>query len=154
MGRTEVFQDGMRFCGADPIIKMESLSSNSQCRLRVDRLCMLLLTMTCLLSVTCIASFAATISPGLQAVLQASPAGEEISVIVNLAGKADLSQIKDFNKELRRSKIIKTLKDQADLRQGPLRALLQNRRSKRLIALWISNPIAVTVPASLNRVCP
>ncbi len=94
-------------------------------------------------------SSAVVITPGLLRVLQSSIPSAEVSVIVNLAGKADLSQIRDLNKELRRSRIIKALKDKADLTQGPLKALLRNRNSKRLIPLWISNSIAVTVSASV-----
>ena len=98
---------------------------------------------------------AAVVNPELQAILQTVPSGQEIPVIINLADKADVNQIitpasnTREGKANRRNAVAKALKDKADKTQGPLKALLQGRGGKKMKSLWITNSVAVTVPASV-----
>ena len=99
---------------------------------------------------------AAVIDPDLQAVLQAGPPDQEIPVIISLADKVDINQIPIVpannmreGKAYRRNAFAKALKDKADTTQGPLMELLQGRGGKKMKSLWITNSIAVTVPASV-----
>jgi len=102
-------------------------------------------------------SRAAVITPDLRQALQsAGPAGD-VSVIINLADKADLKQIAAVapnriagsDKVRKRDAIIKALRDKANLTQKSLRTLLQNRGAKKVKPLWITNSVAATVPASV-----
>lgn len=102
-----------------------------------------------LLFLTVIASQAAVLSTDLQSALQSRSSRKEIPIIVNLSDKVDLSQIREADRHLKRLKMINALKEKADLTQGPLKALLESRGSKRIIPLWIKNAIAVTVPRTL-----
>jgi subtilisin family serine protease len=95
-------------------------------------------------------SQAGAISPDLQAALQFSAPSEEISVIINLSDKADLSVLtREKNKSLRRMMITRQLKNKAGMTQGPLKAFLQGRGPKRMIPLWIINGLATTIPAQI-----
>ncbi len=100
---------------------------------------------------------AVVVSPDLQGVLQAAPSNEEVPVIINLADKVDISKItfvtpstNEANvKALKRKVIVDALKTKAGNTHGPLTALLQARGGKKIEPLWITNSIAVTVPASV-----
>ncbi len=92
-------------------------------------------------------SQAGEISPGLQSILQSSAPSEEIPVIINLSAKVDITFIQDGDKNLRRARIIRALKENADLTQGQTKAFLQTLNLTRIIPLWITNGIAATVPA-------
>ena len=95
---------------------------------------------------------AGVISPDLQSVLRSSVPSEEISVIITLSDRVDLTPIKDEkDKHLRRAKIVKELKDKADTTQGSLKDFIQSQGPKRMVPLWIINGIAVTVPAGTVR---
>ncbi len=98
---------------------------------------------------------AATVSPDLQAVLQTAPSSQEVAIIINLADKVDVKQIPLVpasrtreGRAIRRNAIAAALKDKANKTQGPIKALLQSRGGKKTKPLWITNSIAVTVPAS------
>jgi len=93
----------------------------------------------------------AAIAPGLQSALQSLGPDEEISVIITLSDRVDLSTFKDIDKSLRRSRIIEDLKGRADFSQRPLRAFLESRKVKKLKNLWIINGIAVTLGAEVIR---
>ena len=98
--------------------------------------------------ISCSTSGAGVVTPDLQSVLQSSHLSEEIPVIVTLSDQADLSFIKEEkDKHLKRSRIIKELKNKADITQGPLKEFLESRGPKRMVPLWIMNGIAATVPA-------
>jgi subtilisin family serine protease len=72
---------------------------------------------------------------------------QEVPVIITLSDQADLSRFKDKDKNLRRSQIVKELKDKANKTQGPLRAFLQKQGAKRVVPFWIVNGVAATLPA-------
>lgn len=99
---------------------------------------------------------AATISPELQSVLQTAPSSQEVAIIINLADKVDVKQIPTVplsrtreGRKIRRNAIAVALKDKANKTQGPLKTLLQSRGGKKIKPLWITNSVAVTVPASV-----
>lgn len=130
---------------------------HGECSLVSKRSCAAILFGFFIICVTASISRAAVITPDLQEALQsAGPAGD-ISVIINLADKADLKQIAAVapnriagsDKVRKRDAIIKALRDKANLTQGFLKALLQNRGAKKMKSLWITNSVAATVPASV-----
>ncbi len=99
---------------------------------------------------------AATISPELQSVLQTVTPAQEVPIIINLADKVDVKHIPMVpadhtraGRTIRRNTIVAALKDKADKTQGPIKTLLQGRGGKKMKPLWITNSIAVTVPASV-----
>jgi len=96
---------------------------------------------------SCLTALAGSISPDLEAVLQSSAPFDEIPVIITLSEKADLGLIRDRDKNLRRTKIIKALKDKSDATQPDLKVFLGNRSAKKIISLWIINGVAANVPA-------
>ena len=105
-----------------------------------------------LLFMTGLVAWGGEIGPELQTILPSLQPQEEISIIVTLGDKVDLSLFKIFgneNKFLHRSRIVNALKNKAELTQGPLRSLLGKRGAKNIKHLWIINGLSVTVPASL-----
>ncbi len=100
---------------------------------------------------SCISSNAHSIAPDLQSVLESLGPDEEIPVIITLSDKVDVTVIKDINKSLRRSRMIKELKSKADISQRPLKAFLESKSAKKLKPLWIINGMAATVRADVIR---
>ncbi|MBI1912583.1 MAG: S8 family serine peptidase [Deltaproteobacteria bacterium] len=96
-------------------------------------------------------AFGATLSPEVDMALQKLQANEELSVIVNLADKPDLTQFRNIEKRARRPKILKELKDKAELTQRPLKDLFAKRGVRRFAPLWITNQMAITAPANVVR---
>ncbi len=92
---------------------------------------------------------AGKITPELQKTLQSSRPEGEVSVIIILSEKADISPFKDQPKSLRRASIINALKGKADLTQRPLQAFLQNRKAKKIKSLWLINGMVVTATADV-----
>ena len=84
------------------------------------------------------------ITSELQEILQSSHSENEVSVIVSLTEKADIKPFKDKPKSLRRTGIVKALKDKADLTQRPLKSFLERRKAKKIKSLWLINGMAVT----------
>ena len=113
---------------------------------------------TALMSITVLAilgsitiTFADVISTELEDVLNAAGSSEEISVIVTLVEKEDIKAFKDKNKGLRRSKLIKALKNKADLTQGPLVATAISKGAKGIKKFWIINGIAFRARVEVIR---
>ncbi len=113
-----------------------------------------------ILIITCAAaglSHAVVITPDLQQTMQSAGPSGDVSVIINLADRVDLNAItavvpdqKAGNDKVRKRKaIVSALKARANLTQGFLKTLLQNRGAKKMKSLWITNSIAVTVPVSV-----
>jgi bacillopeptidase F len=101
--------------------------------------------------ITGVDSPASEIHPQLQSLLNTLTDQAEISVIATLSDKADIHLIKDMDKRLRRSKIITTLKNKADITQRPLRVFLETRRAKKIKSLWLINGMAITASVSVIR---
>jgi serine protease AprX len=89
------------------------------------------------------------ITPELQETLQSSQPDGEIPVIISLSEKADIKLFTDKRRSLRRSGIIKALKDKANLTQRPLKVHLEGRGAKKIRSLWLINGMAVTAPAGV-----
>jgi hypothetical protein len=81
-------------------------------------------------------SEAGILSPELQSTLPSLSDQDEISVIVTFSDRPNVHLIKDQNRRLRRSKIIKHLKEKAGRSQRPVRALLENRGAKGIKSLF------------------
>ncbi|MEW6569796.1 MAG: S8 family serine peptidase [Nitrospirota bacterium] len=96
-------------------------------------------------------SYANTIEPDLEHVLQAAAPGENISVIVTLTDKVDLTQFESMDKGLLRAMIIRALKSKADLTQIPVQAFLRAKGAQRIVTLWLINGMAVTAPSHVIR---
>lgn len=92
---------------------------------------------------------AGTIDSSLRIKLASPGPGNEIPVIIKLAGKADLEKITDKDKSARRSKIITALSETATASQKNLKIFLEKKKAKKLRQLWIINGMAAKVPAEL-----
>ena len=104
-----------------------------------------------LIVLSCISSNAHSISPDLQSALESLGPDEEIPVIIILSDKIDVTIIKDINKSLRRSRMVKELKSRAEVSQRSLKAFLESKSAKKLKPLWIINGMAATVRADVIR---
>jgi subtilisin family serine protease len=96
-------------------------------------------------------SHAGVIHPALQTSLEALAENDEVSVIVTLSDQAEIGHIRDKHKGLRRMRIIRALKEKADLTQRPIIDHLAQRKTKRLTSLWLINGMAVTAEAGVIR---
>lgn len=99
-----------------------------------------------LVSLTGVSAQAGVITPELQAVLDTRGPAEAVAVIVTLSAKVDLELFQDRDKSLRRSRLIRELKRQADTTQQPLRTFLRSQGITRLKQLHMINGLAFTAP--------
>ena len=104
-----------------------------------------------LLFITDFTAHAGVLSANLQSILQTTNPHKEISVIVELADKADISHLKQKDKKLRRAMIIRALKQKSDLTQVPLRTFLKNKKARRIVKLWLINGVAVKAPVKVIK---
>lgn len=88
-------------------------------------------------------------TPELQTALQALGVDQEIPIIVTFSDRVNPGFFTDSNKRLKRSKIIRALKEKSDSIQRPLKSFLLDKKVIGLTSLWINNAIAVTVPADI-----
>jgi len=100
---------------------------------------------------TNLTSQAGVLSSELQSVIESSGSNKELSVILCLSEKVNLSLFKDTDKTLRRSKIIKALKNKKNSTQKHLTAFLKKRNVNSIIPLWIINGMAITAKADIIR---
>jgi serine protease AprX len=120
--------------------------------LRIKKIILILFVCFSLMVMTGLAAWGGEMGRQLQAVLPSLRQQEEVSIIVTLSDKVDLSPfqiVRRENKSARRLRIVNALKDKAELTQGPLRSLLGNRGARNIKHLWIINGLSATVPASL-----
>ncbi len=92
---------------------------------------------------------AGEISPELETVLAQASADEKIPVIIQLKNTVDVKQFKKLEKKLRRSEIIKALKQQADVDLSSLDNVLMNYDDLELKQLWLINGIAIKATPKL-----
>ncbi len=92
---------------------------------------------------------AGTVDPNLASLIQTLDPAEEVALIVTLSDQVDLKKFKDKDKSLRRSKIIKALRDKADKSQVNLKKFLKDKKANKVISFWVFNGIAATIPANL-----
>jgi len=117
-----------------------------------------LATMICLF-ICSGASQGQTLSPKLQAVMQAAAPAEKIAVIIELADQTDLRsftvpgrpvrQMGPGERQAHRAGLIRALKNRAERTQGGLRDFLRDQGIVRQKNLWISNSIATEVSSEV-----
>jgi bacillopeptidase F len=93
-------------------------------------------------------SEAAVLSSELQSVLPSLTDQDEISVIVILSDRPNAHLIKDQDRRLLRSRIIRSLKEKADITQRHVKTFLEIRRAK-IKSLWLINGLVVTATANV-----
>lgn len=98
-----------------------------------------------------VGALAGILSADLRATLETAADDELIAVIVRLRKKANLKQFKKLKRTLRRSKIIKALKQEAEADQAEILALLKNKNIKKLRKLWLMNGIAMEATPGVIR---
>jgi len=89
------------------------------------------------------------IADDLKQLLQTLGPDKEVAVIVTLADTVDLKKIKDKDKSLRRSKIIKALKNKSDTTQKSIKKYLLLNKVKKIKSFWIFNGLALTATAEM-----
>jgi bacillopeptidase F len=94
---------------------------------------------------------AGVMTPQLKSALQDFTPDDNISVIVTLSDRVDISQFKERHKGLRRARIIKALRKKADVTQVELQSLLKKKNAKQVKSLWLINGMAVTAKADVIR---
>jgi|CXWL01.1.fsa_nt_gi VCBS repeat-containing protein len=94
---------------------------------------------------------AGVVDSELETQLKAIAPDQLVSVIITLKTRADTNAIKDKDKVQRRAKIIKAMRDHANLKHPALLTFLKANGATNIKPLWIVNSIAAKVPASLIR---
>ena len=96
---------------------------------------------------------AASVAPELRDQLATADPSDEVSVIVTLGPRADLSQVSGTTKAERLRQVIALLQATANGTQGPLLNFLAARQTKgsvsRFTPFWVFNGIAVTATAAV-----
>ena len=110
--------------------------------------CLMLISFT-ILFFTNVSSHAGVLSSELLSTIESSGSDKELSVIISLSEKVNLSLFNDTDKTLRRSKIIKALKNKKNSTQKHLTAFLKRRNVTRIIPFWIINGMAITAKADI-----
>jgi serine protease AprX len=90
---------------------------------------------------------AGIISSDLDAMLQRTPAGTEIPVIVTLSARIDLNQFKLRNAG-RRAALLSALRARAGASLPPIKKFMHDKGAKRVRELWLINGLATRLPAS------
>lgn len=104
-----------------------------------------------LMFLTGIAAYAVVIAPELQQILQSVPPDQEVSVIVTLTDKVDVSRFKETDEGRWRSELLEALRRKAEATQEPVRAFLESRGATRVRSLWLINGMAVTARVEVIR---
>jgi bacillopeptidase F len=92
---------------------------------------------------------AGVIGPEAQSVMKSVGAKGEIPVVVTFKEQADISPFAQLPKAARRSRIVKTLREKADVTQKPVREFLESRGVRKTEKLWLINAMAVTASAEV-----
>jgi serine protease AprX len=97
-------------------------------------------------------TIAGTISPELESELEGLGSGDEVSVIIHLREKVDVSAFDDHRGHALRSSLIKALKSNSHQTQKSLKGFLNREGVRNTKSLWLINAIAVTakVPVILK----
>ena len=70
----------------------------------------------------------------------------ELPVIIHMSDKAAIGSITGNDKQIRTTKIVRALKDKANVTQAKLLSFLEMREAQKIKSLWIINSIAAAVP--------
>jgi subtilisin family serine protease len=93
------------------------------------------------------------IAPEVLTALSTLPAGQKLSVVVQLAKRADLRKFLKLGRKARRTGVIQALKTEASSGQTGIRALLKIRQTEGKVTqvspLWITNGLLVTATADV-----
>ncbi len=96
-------------------------------------------------------AWAARIAPDLQAALTGADPAADFAVIVTLRDKVDVRRFNDRNRGVRRTKLVRALRNAADNGQAPLLSLLRTERAGAIKQLWAINGIALRARAQTLR---
>ena len=94
-------------------------------------------------------AMAGVVTPELEEALTSAAPDQELAIIVTLADQVDLKKIKDKDKSLLRTKIVKALKDKAEKTQKPIKDFLKQKDAKKIKSFWIFNGLAATASSDL-----
>ncbi|MGA1874656.1 MAG: S8 family serine peptidase, partial [bacterium] len=94
---------------------------------------------------------AAVISPDLQSALATSEGTEHFPVIIRLSEKAGLKGHQEGSRKCHRSKVIKALKQTAEITQKSLRSFLRQEGIEPVVPLWIINGLALHAQPAVIR---
>ena len=97
-------------------------------------------------------SRAGVIASDLEQILDSASEEEELPVIVTFRDTVDFHQFEGVQPKLRRSFMIKALKERTDTIKKPILSLLPAGKSRKAVSLWIINGIAAKVPPGIIRV--
>lgn len=94
---------------------------------------------------------AGVVDSELEAQLKTIKPNQLVSVIITLNTRANTNAIIDNDKVQRRAKIVRAMRDHANLKHPALLTFLKANGATQIKPLWIINSIAAKVPASLIR---
>ncbi len=125
-------------------LELKTLLSNNKCNLamRNSLPSILVVTLSTFLF-TSLQTQGGTIKSELASISQKLRPEDEVSVIISLRDKIDLSLYRYEKRHKNRSRLIKALKSKANATQRPIRDLLKSQGAKRITTLWLTNSIAV-----------
>ncbi|OHB55676.1 MAG: hypothetical protein A2Y07_09025 [Planctomycetes bacterium GWF2_50_10] len=92
-----------------------------------------------------------TLDPDLADALRTVAPDKEFPVIVTLADKANIADIRETNRSRQRERIIAHLRTKAENSQKSVRAFLYTNNAKRVHPFWINNSIAVTANTAIIK---
>jgi subtilisin family serine protease len=94
---------------------------------------------------------AAIITPELQQQMNTAPPGQLLPVIVQMADRVDLRQIRPLARNQRNNAMLATLKQKAERTQGPIIGAIATHGGSRIRQLWIINGVSVNLrPAAVE----
>ena len=94
-------------------------------------------------------TMASSLDPVLQERIRNAGSDDQVAVIILLSDQANLGEIRDEDRHIKRSKIITTLREKAVKTQEVLQRLLRERGIGHTKNLWLVNGIAARVPSHL-----
>jgi bacillopeptidase F len=94
------------------------------------------------------AAFAGSLEPELEALIGPVANGDEVPVIVELAGRVQTEALVFPTKRARRRGVVATLRTRAGIAEPPVRAFLEARGSTPIRSLWAVGGLAATVAVS------
>ncbi|MGD8451156.1 MAG: S8 family serine peptidase [Phycisphaerae bacterium] len=111
-----------------------------------------------LLCTAALPALAGTIDPALEAILDITPPGDTVSVLVYLEDRVDINLLNEMleqdraSRQVRHEVVVRTLQEKAESTQGPLvdhlKRLTVAGQVESFRAYWITNLIRVDLPAS------
>ncbi|MDA8083867.1 MAG: S8 family serine peptidase [Nitrospiraceae bacterium] len=94
-------------------------------------------------------SHAGVITPELENRMRTGRPSEEIPVIISINDRAALSAIRTKEKSARQGETVRELRAKAETTQARVKAFLGSAGARNILALWINNAVAASVPAGI-----